>query len=202
MPEAPQIRGSQVKENVASLSLLGSDLEAKIRDRLSPATLRRVEESTRLDWLPLEMDLELTETVSTVAGRDAFLRWSRTTMGNSLQGTFLGPLVDGAVAIFGLQPTGILKVATRGWNLIFRGCGTLRYRSDARGECELHNHSAAKIMADNKLYLDGIAASLCAIFDVCRVTGVAEATRPETDRIVFRAEWRPRGREAEQSWPR
>ncbi len=184
-----EIRASQMKANLVSLSGLGPEVERDVRAALASSIVSCVEEATRVAWMPIELDIELTETVARCAGTQALCDWSKDSMKKSLESPFLKPVLDAAVAIFGLRPAGLLKFFPRGWGQVYRNCGELSFSTDNRSWVELHHIGAPAEVARSTTYQRGVAASFSATFDICRVDGAFDVSLPEPDRVVYRARW-------------
>src|SRR5687768_11064744 len=123
MPEAPEMRASHLKSNVESLAALGAARESEIRAAVA-SVVRAVEDASRVAWLPLALDVRLTEAVAHACGLEGMKRWSSDAIVRSADGPLLGPVIRGLHAI-GLAPATTLKRAPYAWGLVYRGCGEL-----------------------------------------------------------------------------
>ncbi len=106
----PLMRASHIQSNLASVEMLGAGEAHRVRHALGAGRVATIEEAGRMEWLPLEIDVALTDAVGEVAGMDGVRRWARTSIQQSLDGPLLGPLRDGAVRLFGLAPGKILEM--------------------------------------------------------------------------------------------
>lgn len=117
----PQMRASHMRANVSSLAGLGEENEAKVR-AACPDTIAEIDAAIRSAWLPLKLDLELTQCVEDVCGREAAKEWARQAILASMRGTLLGPVLVGLIRL-GLGPQHGLRRVPGGWNLIYKNCG-------------------------------------------------------------------------------
>jgi hypothetical protein len=187
----PLMRASHIQSNLASVEILGAGEAHRVRHALGDSRVATIEQAGRMEWLPLEIDVALTDAVGEVVGMDGVRRWARTSIQQSLDGPLLGPLRDGAVRLFGLAPAKILKWAPRAWSHVYKNAGTLRFLEpeDAEARVELHHRDPPPDFRDSKAVLESVAASFAAIFDLCHVTGEAEIASVDKTRVVFQLRW-------------
>jgi hypothetical protein len=178
------IRGSQVKTNVANLVNLG-EAGRRVLAAVRLSTLDAIDHASRVDWLPIELDIELNECVDRVLGRKALERWSRDTIRASMSGPLLGPLVNGAIRLFGLDPYSILKLAPRAYGSLFRDCGTLTWLNENASKAELRLTNAPLVIPSSDAYLAGISASLGAVFTITHTHGSVTARKQGPSEVVF-----------------
>lgn len=76
-------------------------------------------------WLPLRVDVELTECLFEVAGEERALQVLHNNMANTFDSMVLKPILDGAFGIFGCSPAKMLKWSPKVWYLLYRNCGQL-----------------------------------------------------------------------------
>jgi hypothetical protein len=189
MRQAPEMRGSHLKANVESLAHLGPEPERAIRDAVH-GVVRAVEESSRVAWLPLALDVELTEAVDRACGRARMKHWCRDAIARSTEGPLLRPLILGLQAL-GFAPHNTLKRAPYGWTLIYRGCGELRYERVSERECALVQDDVAPAMLASEPYLDGIAGAFEAAIAIAggRDPEVTAEHDLAQRRVLYRCRW-------------
>jgi hypothetical protein len=136
------------------------------------------------------VDLEVAAAVRDELGSLGARRVSREALRRTLNGSILGGLVRSAIAHFGNTPPGLLKWAGRGYGSVCRDCGDLRLASATEREAELHLENLP-VELNVPSYLDAMAGSLEAFFDLCGVEGAARYEPwPGGARFVLR--WTPR----------
>ncbi len=189
--QRPSIRASQVHANLVALAQLGPDNERRVREAIAPATLHAMQEVISAAWLPVELDIELTEAIARILGAETNRAWSRDGMVRSLKGGMLGPMFQGAVRILGLRPSSIYKFAPSAWKAVYRDCGTLSVTHGAELRAELSVEGVPGVMTASRTYFEGIAGALEGVLTVCRVQGsvaVADIDRAAR-RVVLDATW-------------
>lgn len=185
----PEMRAAQLKEDLTALKDLGHDVASRILADLPAPLLRRIVHSTRVDWLPFELCLDLTRAVHEVGGDDGVRRWARAAVGRSVATSLFKPLVETAIRLFGVSPASIFRVAPQAWQQSFRGCGDLVVLSQAPGTCRLALRDVPPAVRDRAFFLS-IAGALEAPFDTCEVEGQVRLLEPSSDLSAeFEATW-------------
>jgi hypothetical protein len=189
-PPRPEMRAAQLKEDLPALLELGEGTAAAIRARLDPEVLRRIESATRVDWLPLEVDLALVRAVGAEVGDDGLRRWGRAAARRNTNALFR-PLVETAVRLFGFTPAGVFKFLPQAWKAAFRGCGELRVDPVAPGELRIVLASPPDAARD-PAFLVSIAGAFETVYDTCDTPGRVQVERVEPGEVAFLATWTPR----------
>ncbi len=158
MSDRPRMRASQMRSNVESLKDLGAGVAERVRAEV-PETLRELEASARTAWLPLELDVALTEAVERLTGRDRMRQWSADSIARSADGPLLGPIRQ-ALRRMGLSGHSGLKRVEHIWGHIYRDCGRITYERGDAARAVVTNHDAPDEIMDSEAYLHGIAATL------------------------------------------
>jgi hypothetical protein len=168
----PEIQARHTRTSLEVLGELFPAAEQRVKARLSPLVSQAIEAAFRLDYLPVMADLEVAAAIRDEVGPQGARLVAREGLRRTLNGTMLGGLVQSAIALFGKTPDGLLKWAGRGYGHVCRDCGDLRLASAGEGEAELR---LEKIPPEINLpsYLDTMAGSLEAFFDLCQVEGEA-----------------------------
>lgn len=119
----PQMKASHMQSNVVCLSLLGPEDEARVR-ALCPEVIAEIDASIRTAWLPVELDVVLSQAVEDVCEFDQLAEWARQAVYQSARGPLMGPILDGLTRL-GLGPRHALRRLPNIWNLIYKNCGSL-----------------------------------------------------------------------------
>lgn len=181
------MRASHIDSNLRSLAALGAERERAIREQV-PEVVRAVEAASRVAWLPLELDIQLTDAVERACGLERMKRWARDALGRSSEGWLLRPVVVGLSAL-GLTPEGALKRVPSGWPLIYRDCGQLHYQhADEHGITLVHSEVPAA-MIENSTYLEGIAGAFEAIAEIGGGRQVRSSVELDRGVVYYRCDW-------------
>jgi hypothetical protein len=186
------IRGTQLKEDVAALAWLGPGPCAEVRRRMSPETLRRIEDASRVDWLPHAMVLEMVGHIRDVAGEEAVRGWSRAAVNGAMQGSLYRPFLEGVVAVFGLSPGSACKILPKAYGAALRDCGELHLRQVGPDFARLEL-LGLPLAARDRTWLVSVAGGFEVVFDACHVDGRVELhfEGPHAD-PRFEARWGPK----------
>jgi hypothetical protein len=186
------IKGTQLKEDVAALGWLGPGPCAEVLRRMSPETLRCIEEASRVDWLPHAMVREMVGHIRAVAGEEAVRGWSRAAVNGALQGSLFRPFLEGVVAVFGLSPGSACKVLPRAYGAALKDCGQLHLRHVGPDSARLELLDLPQETRDHS-WLVSVAGGFEVVFDACHVDGRVELdfAGPHAD-PHFHARWSPK----------
>jgi len=190
MPE-PRIFASFVQGSLDTLASLDPAIAAKVHARIKPETVEAVREAGAFGWLPVEYDVEITECLFALAGAERACQAMRGNLVTTCGQPVLRPLVQGALAIFGRSPVRSLGWIPRGWTLLYRDCGVLRFEPGAEGSCSarLVGERLPPEITCSRNYLVGSAAAFSGMFDVLGVTGRCELVKLERERVEFSLRW-------------
>jgi hypothetical protein len=119
------IRAAQLQAQLQALEQLDHADASRIVAELEPATLQRITHATRVDWLPVELHLELAQAGLRLLGEQGLRDWGRASLARAMRTTFLGPIFEGAVRLFGLSPAALVRTAPSVYQAVFRDCGGL-----------------------------------------------------------------------------
>jgi hypothetical protein len=183
------MRATQMKENLRGLDELAERHSVDLRAALSPEMLKRIKGAMRTDWLPIAYDVEMNEAVERSLGRELLCRWSRSTIESSLKGPMLSPLLDGAVALFGLTPNTLFKLLPRGWGSVYRGCGELKIEGRGNTQARIMWRGVPDEVRASEPYLYGVAATFSALLAVTNAEGDVVPTVVPGNAIEFAAKW-------------
>src|SRR5690606_10752912 len=144
--ELAQMRVSHLKANLESLDDLGAEHAARVRAEAA-GIVSAIQAAVSVAWLPIELDVELTDAVERVAGRARMREWSRNAIVRSTEGPLLRPMLS-ALTRMGMTPHSAFKRVPYGWSLIYRGCGDLSYEAVGPKEVLIIQRDAPRAILD------------------------------------------------------
>lgn len=184
-----RVRAVHSQGTLHVLQLLEPGRLPEVLARLAPEVREALTAGPATGRTPAAWDVALVRAEVEVLGRDAMRRVARAAMVDALSGPQLGALLTGALRLFGATPAGLYRWAGRAWGHVTEGCGELKLDRTEGCEAWLVIERMPAELADPE-WLEAIAATLEAIFDVCRVAGdVSVVPRPDGGR--FHARWDP-----------
>jgi hypothetical protein len=181
---------SFVRGSLSAVDDLDAHLGQRVRAAMKPETLEELESASAVGWLPVRVDVELTECFLDVAGEERALRALRDNMANALNSAVLKPLLDGAFAIFGRSPAKMLKWTSKVWSLLYRDCGRLALASSDEHSAVLEGTGFPPELLDSDKYLKGVAGSILGFFDVLGIEAQSEFERLGKGRVSFLLRWK------------
>src|ERR1700761_3292628 len=120
----PELRASLAKEQLASIDALGAQPSGRVREAAA-AAVRVIEQSTRVDWLPMTVLVEVLDaTLATLGPHDAAAHWRRSTM-RSLEIPLVKPFLNGVLMVFNPSPAVALPLCPKLFSLLYRNVGTV-----------------------------------------------------------------------------
>lgn len=187
-----------MRENVDRLAMFPDLVAQAIRRSVVGNAIERVETARAQTWLPVELDVFLTNAVAEGAGPEGLDAWSRAAIRNSIEGPLLRPIVNGAVRLFGLRPSGFLGMMPRIFDHIYRNAGRIvRDAGDDESHIHLRYVDIPEVIVESPAYLHSVAAAMAVALELCRVDGEVQLVReaPNATTLQFRWENAARTRE-------
>lgn len=187
----PAVRARHMKTFVETIGALEPPVRERIRARLPSEHVVAIDEAVPAVWLPMAINLSVTDAVSLELGpRDAHAFFRALVSAEYETDTFRAFLASVA-RLLGLTPTTYVKMAPRGWELVFKNCGALRPLARERHQAWLEYTNIPSICLQNDLWIESVRSSFYSAFDLTRVPG--EIRWEELDfhkrRAVFRFVW-------------
>lgn len=159
----------------------GSAARALVR----PALLAQIEQSSGIDWLPLESNLVVTRALHEVLAPAAFHLFFRDHLLESFQGPLLKTMVDTAMRIFGIDPGSWARWVPKGWALVFKDTGAWSVVRVELGEVTFRLEGLPDACIRDRVWLSSVASSLSAIIVLAKAKGGFELT--DVDPVAVRA---------------
>lgn len=146
-----------------------------------------IETASAISWLPVEVDVELTECFFQVAGAERARRAFREAIAQAIE----RPLLEGALGIFGRDPVKILRWVPKAWSLIYRDCGEMRCAQAGEGSARLELGLLPEPIVHSRFHLTATAATLPAFFDWLGIEGRVRLEGPcaTTRTATFHLSW-------------
>ncbi len=192
MPE-PRILAGFVQGTLDTVRQVEGRTGLRIAERLPAETVARVRKALPVSWLPLQLDVELTAALFDGAGTEEAVRVFRDAMAGSMDKSFLGPLVRGAVALLGRSPERLLRWAPKVWSAIYRDAGDLAVGPHPEGLVLEWLH-APRLAASQRDYLLGIAGAVEGALAALRIESQCRLEEPADD-PTFIVRWKDPGSE-------
>jgi hypothetical protein len=161
-----------------------------VRDRLGPAALAAIDDATGVDWLPAQLNLDLTLALHAALGDPRFGRFFRQELARAFSGPLLKVIVEAALRVFHADAAAFAGWVGRGWPLLFRDCGSWIVERAGVREAVVRVHDLPPAFV-NDVWLRSVGHSLDAFWDLARVRGTVTLTAsdPQQRTATYRIAW-------------
>jgi hypothetical protein len=186
-----QIRAALPLQSLRVVETIAGSEHTRVLARLRPETRERLRSVGRLEWVPIEIDLELSAAVADVLGPDVDRERARLCVLHVFETPLLRPFIHGADMLFGLSPAGLIATVPRGWPAIYRHAGVLRYEVDDGLRRVLIYEDVLPVVIRSRLYLESLTGALESVFDLSKVEGSVTIGQMDVParRVELRFEW-------------
>jgi hypothetical protein len=105
--------------------------------------------------------------------------------------SYFRSFIAASVRLLGLIPTTYVKMAPRGWELVFKSSGTLRSLERERSHARLEYTQIPELCVRNELWLESVRSSFHSAFDLAQCPGRVEWDELNLNerRAVFLFSW-------------
>jgi hypothetical protein len=189
------VRARHMKSLVRAVDLLEPELALQVRDCFGVESLRAVRDATPLAWLPLSMNVELTEAVTLIIGAERAAPFFRGMVLREYKTSLFKTFIDGVTRAMRVTPAVFVKLAPRGWDLVYQDCGVLKPLELGASRARLSIGELPALCTRDAVWLESVKNSFYTAFDLSHVEGdvVFEEMNLERRRAVFEFRWQPRG---------
>ena len=189
MPE-PSIKASYFKGTLEALDVLGAGPAASVRERLAPI-IAACAPMSRLDWVPVSWDQELTRAVNDVGGVTGVRAVNAAAFVASTQTTLLRPLVAAARSIFGLTPAGLVRISAKGWQAGTRHLGDMHVENLTDASAVVLHRALPDVVAGDEVWLKSFCGLLDGLYALTEHTGETAVSIVDGERSArYEMHWR------------
>jgi len=168
------VRSRHMKLFLHCVDELQPPMRDAVRDAFAKDDVESVEQSTATDWLPIELNVRMTESLWKVLGPGPRERFFVRLGTADFESSLLNSLVAGAIGVFGVDPKKLLGWAPRGWSQIFRDSGELEVVDAGDHEIRLVWRNLAQPLARSTVWMESVRCSMRALLDVLDVKGTVD----------------------------
>jgi hypothetical protein len=194
----PATRARSGQDALAYLDRFRPGLTQEVRSRIPPESLKVIDETPPLGWVPLQHDKHNSAaTVEVLGEEDAVACW-RKFLASHLEAPLFRTIVDATIRVFGLAPAPIVRFTPRVWPLVYRDFCIPRVIRAEPSTAELLLDDLHPDVAQWRPYLVSFRAFFLGFYELCSVDGEVALELDEkrrAARVDFR--WTPRGDETE-----
>jgi len=191
----PELRSSLVKEQLSSISSLGPVPSGRVRAAAKSA-VSIIERSTRVDWLPITVLLDLLgATLAVIGPAEAAAHWRRSTL-RSMEIPLVRPFVAGVLSVFNPSPATVMPLLPKLWSLLYRNVGSVGVEVIEPGVLAIVHSELPSVMLASSAWSASMAASYEATLQFLKAEApqVGFAVDAATARCTFTLRWAPTAR--------
>lgn len=185
----PLIKASYFAGNIKALDALGKEGEAAARARLV-TVLKGFDGLSRLDWVPLSSDVEMTRVIFEIGGLRGLRAVNKRSSLMAIEGPLVRPFVNAAVALIGPTPKGLLKFLPKAWQASTRGLGTIEMTGLGDGAGTIVFEDLPRQLLGDVPWLEGFCGVIEGIYETTRHTGTAPSPRVQDGRVYYDVSWK------------
>jgi len=196
--EEPVYRVASMHNKLAALRNAEATFSQPVFDDLGAAYVDAIDARSRLAWMPLEEDARFNEVVLNHHSVDGVVRMVKDATLRNFEGKLFGPMVQGAVRLFGRDPGRYLTWMPKGWSNVYRNAGRVVVDNDSeRREVNVEFHDLP-LAFFTPGYPEGFIGAFGAFFVITGTDGEFELTRRDVDDGVLQyvGRWSPRATSA------
>ena len=188
LSETPQALAAFVQVLLQTIENKSAGLASRVRAEMDPAVLKDIETASRISWLPLGHHVALTECTYHEGSRGQGSEICRQAVLESFAQPFLSPIIRGALTVLGPSMADFSRWTPKAWVALFRGVGELAWVPGGAGASTLLLAPAHPQILRSPDYIEGIAGSFSALFEITHTTGTIRA-RADDSRVIFDLTW-------------
>ena len=163
----------------AIVELLGSQpagVRVAVRARAASA-ISHVEAASRLDWIPLAVQLEILAALHAEVGPAGYDAFCAAHFGSTVEQPLMRSVFDGALRVFGVSPASLYRMFPKSWAMMSAECGVVELEGDLSPKGTVLRVS--ELPVDERhidLFVRGFRATFRGPLDVLRRPGDVELT--------------------------
>lgn len=99
-------------------------VHSAVRERAAEA-IGKVERASRVDWLPLSVQLEILAALEAEAGARGYDAFCAAHFSSMVEQPLVKSVFEGTLRVFGVSPGGLFKMFGKSWTMLSSGCGVV-----------------------------------------------------------------------------
>jgi hypothetical protein len=185
----PEMRSSLIKEALRAVDELAA-AGPSIRAVTGSAAITAIEHSSRVDWVPVDLMLQLLEgTRLTLGLGPALSHWRRATM-RVFETPLVKPFAAGAISLFHPSPSTALPLVPKLQKLLYRNTGSVAVVIVDDRTAQIIHDEVPQAMRATKSWAPSLGASYLATLDFLRVSDPKLELGIDGARVTFTLRWK------------
>jgi hypothetical protein len=188
MGGGPLVRARHLKKTLTAAGQIGPEALAHFQAALDREVLQAITDGVGVEWLPVLANVQLCDAAKALLGASEAHQFWRAVASGLAASPLLKTLVDGAVALFGLDPGSYARWLPRAWELVYRDAGRMTVRK--LEEQRVCVRIDGLPYADHVAWRAALASGFSVLFDLAMARGEVEARYdPGTAAVEFILTW-------------
>lgn len=143
----------------------------KVYEALPPGLQETVRAVMPVAWLPLTLNVQLCDAIAGSLGPTRAQAFFREMLLSEYQSSLFKPFIAGITRVLGVTPAVFVKMVPRGWELVYRECGTWQVLDDGDRRARLVVSDLPAMCVRNAFWLDAVRSTFYTAFDLSNVQG-------------------------------
>jgi hypothetical protein len=181
-----------MKSRLEAIRALPAGDAERVLAGIPPELQQRVAGASSIEWLDMQIDLDVTRAIYLGLGQARFERFFRDAQAEAFSGPLLRVVLEAVLRVFRWDVAAFAGWVGKGWGLVFRNCGRWRTERVAPAEILLRLEALPPECARDDVWLRSVSCSLGAFFVMAGASG--EVTLETIDAAAgtasYRATWR------------
>nr|PZN18745.1 MAG: hypothetical protein DIU78_22310 [Pseudomonadota bacterium] len=186
-----RVRAPLTKAVVDLLKKQPPSVQAAVRAKAADA-VERVELASRVDWIPLSIQLEILSALHTEVGPEGYDAFCTAHFAATVEQALVKSVFEGTIRVFGISPAALYKVFGKTWPVIASGCGVISIEGQAAPSgTTLHVTELPMNEREIDLFVRGFRATFQGVLDVVKKQGtvVMRSFDRDAGKAVYFATW-------------
>ena len=187
----PRFAAASFSVRFKALESFDAAVRKRVLERFSKAALKDIQQAKEDQWLPVEYNIELSESVAAEIGEEGLYDWGLKALSYSINSSMISPFIKAALSVFKIGPGTFIRVSPHLWKSIYRNCGELSVVEDGLDAAQVSLNGLPLVMVNSRILIVTIAAFIQALFSFYGVNGraVIERISTETRSAIIMASW-------------
>lgn len=190
--DAPAVRAKILQHWLAFAEGYDATSAARLAPLLSARKRATIRDTASLAWLPMALDIEAVDAVAEAMGPKRFSAFARAFFLEIMPRPPLSALFDLGTKLMGLSPESFLKWWSKGWDAVYRDCGTVRCVFDGSSRGRLVFENMPRMCLASEAFVE---LQVCAAYGIYTLAGTSGVVRvgaldPKAGTLELVLEWR------------
>ncbi len=138
------------------------------------ATRAALDAADPMDWLPVEIDVEVVEAIAARLDAEASTKVLQDRQREEMRSSVFSSFVETALRAFAPSPVNMVERLPAGWGRIFRNAGWVAVVSMARNVAVARFHGLPRVCVESAPWMSSLPVSMAVLYELISATGTVE----------------------------